>query len=83
MKKILLMVLMIASFTLTGCKSSSLAQPYPYIEYHNSCYALDHKNRHIEILNGYEMEQGNSYEWVETENGYDLIIHFAKEGEQK
>jgi hypothetical protein len=77
MKKILLMVLIIASFTLTGCEA------YPYIEYHNSCYALDHKNRQIEILNGYEMEQGNSYEWVETENGYDLIIHFAKEGEQK
>lgn len=50
----------------------------PYIDYHNSYFRFDEKNERIEIVDGYVMDEGHSYEWVETPNGYDLIIHFVK-----
>ena len=71
-------------FVFTGCKNSKgqtfneyLNEKYPYIEYRNSSLNFDADNRKIEIIDGYILDQGNSYEWIETENGYDLIIHFV------
>lgn len=68
---IALLVLMV------GCFVGSFFQD-PYISYHNSNYNFDEKNRKIEIIDGYVMDEGHSYEWVETESGYDLVIHFVK-----
>ena len=89
MKKICLAVLIIALVPMfMGCRNSKgqtfneyLTEVYPYIEYHNSSFNFDSKNEKIEIISGYTLNQGNSYEWVETEDGYDLIIHFTKGGE--
>ena len=75
--------------TFTGCKKSKgqtfsefLNEKYPKIEYRNSSYNFDADNRKIEIPDGYVLNQGNSFEWVKTEDGYNLIIHFMKEGVQ-
>ena len=88
MKRILLVVFVIVLLTLTGCKNSKgqifneyLTGVYPYIEYRNSSFNFDTKNEKIEIIEDYVLNQGNSYEWVETENGYDLVLHFVKGGE--
>lgn len=88
MKKVCFVLLMVTLLTLTGCKNSNgqtfkeyLHEKYPYIEYRNSSYNFDTKNENIEIMDGYVLNQGNSYEWVKTEDGYDLIIHFTKGGE--
>ena len=90
MKKIcFLAALLIALLMLTGCKNSQgqtfkeyLIEEYPYIEYRNSSLNFDTKNEKIKVIDGYILNQGNSYEWVETEGGYDLIIHFVKENEK-
>ena len=77
MRKILYTLLLIIVLTFTGCHS----ELYPYIEYRNSSYNFDSKNKKIEVLDGYVLNQGNSYEWIETESGFDLVIHFVKGGE--
>jgi hypothetical protein len=90
MKKISLVILLLGILLLSvGCENAKgqnfseyLNEVYPYIEYHNSSFNLDADNRKFEIIDGYELNQGNSYEWVETEDGWDLIIHFTeKDGE--
>jgi uncharacterized protein YcfL len=85
MKKICVFALLIALLMLTGCKNSQgqtfkeyLIEEYPYIEYRNSSLNFDTKNEKIKVIDGYILNQGNSYEWVETEDGYDLIVHFVK-----
>lgn len=65
------------SVSMVVCFVGSFFQD-PYISYHNSNFRFDEKNRKIEIADGYVMDEGHSYEWVETESGYDLVIHFVK-----
>lgn len=89
MKKIwLLLLVALIILTFVGCKNSNgqtfseyLVEVYPYVEYRNSSFNFDTKNEKIQVIDGYTLNQGNSYEWVETEDGYDLIIHFKKGGE--
>jgi hypothetical protein len=88
MKKILCLLLIVIVLTLTGCHNAKgqtfgefLSERYPYIEYRNSSYNFDSKNEEIEVLDGYVLNQGDSYEWAETESGCDLVIHFVKGGE--
>lgn len=88
MNRIILVGLLVCTTLFPGCRNRNgqtfneyLSEKYPYIEYHNSSYNFDADNRNIEVPDGYVLNQGNSYEWVETEDGYDLIIHFVKEGE--
>lgn len=87
MKKVLFPVLLICLVVLTGCRNKQgqtfdeyLSSRYPYVEYRNSSYNFDTQNEKIAIIDGYALNQGNSYEWVQTENGYDLVIHFMKGG---
>lgn len=87
MKKMYFVLLIVVLLTFTGCKNSKgqtfneyLTEVYPYIEYRNSSFNFDSKNEKIEIIEDYVLNQGNSYEWVETENGYDLVLHFVKGG---
>jgi hypothetical protein len=89
MKKLCFVVLLAAvMITLVSCRDSEgrtfaefLDDRYPYIEYRNSSYNFDSKNEKIEMIDGYVLNQGNSYDWIETADGYDLIIHFKKGGE--
>ena len=88
MKRIILVGLLVCTTMFPGCGnrnrktfSEFLSEEYPYIAYNNSTYRFDTKNRRIEVPEGYVLNQGDSYAWVETEDGYDLIIHFVKEGE--
>lgn len=88
MKKIcFLTALLIILLVFAGCKNANgqtfgeyIDGRYPFIYYHNSYLNFDNKNREIELPDGYTLNQGNSYEWVETEEGCDLIIHFVKGG---
>jgi hypothetical protein len=59
---------------LSGC---TFAKP-PYLKYQNSHYSLDTYNRIIEFPEGHVLDDGHSYDVVETENGYDVIVHFVK-----
>lgn len=78
MKKVMFLVLIIICIALlSGCSSDDTK--YPYVEYVNSVYRFDDYNQKIEIPNGYILDQGYSYDMVETEAGYDLIIHFVKD----
>lgn len=88
MKIFAFLVLLVFLLALVGCENSRrqtfgefLESRYPYIEYRNSSYNFDTQNEKIAIIDGYALNQGNSYEWVQTENGYDLVIHFVKGGE--
>jgi hypothetical protein len=75
MKKVIFLVLIIICIALlSGCE----AIEYPYVAYINSNYRFDPYDRRIEIPNGYILDQGYSYNMVETESGYDLVIHLIK-----
>lgn len=73
MKKALCLALLVITSVLSGCNEG-----YPYIEYHHTSYNFDANNRNIEVPDGYILDQGHSYDLIETENGYDLILHFVK-----
>ena len=82
MKKVIsfLLIAIILVFMITalaGCNDDSKA--FPRIEYYNSHWTFDANNRQIKVIDGYVLNQGTSYEWVETETGYDLVLHFEKE----
>lgn len=40
---------------------------------------FDEYNRTIVLDDGYVLNGGHSYDIVETEDGYDLILHFVEE----
>ena len=70
MKKIVLLLLLATiMLTFIGCKNAKgqtfseyLNKEYPYIEYRSSSFNFDYANRRIEIIDGYILNQGNSYE---------------------
>lgn len=64
--------------SLSGCAGEP---EYPYIEAHNNGWNFSNYNRNIPIGSDYEMDQLHSYEIVETEQGIDVIIHFADKEE--
>ena len=77
MKKILItLALPIFAIILSSCGTKIT---YPHLEYRNSSYNFDILNRTILLEDGYVLNDGNAYEIVETESGYDLVIHFIKE----
>lgn len=72
MKRLVFLFLLRAMF-LSGCESS-----YPCVNYWNSAYNFDSYNRKIAIASGYILNEGHSYDVVETDEGYDLVLHFVK-----
>ena len=85
MKKICLLILLIVLVLFTGCKNAKgqtfgeyLDSEFPKIVYFHDTWRFH--NRGIPIPDGYILNQGNSYEWVATEDGYVLIVHFVKGG---
>lgn len=74
MKRILLAAA--ALLLLTGCSSNN---EFPYIRYQHESFNFGRYNKTIDIPDGYILNQGYSYDIVETEDGYDLVLHFIKE----
>ena len=60
---------------LTGCEVKR--ERWPRIVYQPTYRIFD--DRIINIDNNYILDDGHSYDIVETENGYDLILHFIAE----
>ena len=84
--KILISFIMVV-ILLAGCApkdtdTTSLTSKYPYIEYRNSSFNYDSFNRIIKVEAGYVLNEGHSYDVVETKDGYDLIIHFISKDEK-
>lgn len=77
MKKILATLVLLTSVTMLSSCGTKIT--YPHLEYRNSSFNFDILNRTILLEDGYVLNDGNAYEMVETESGYDLIIHFVKE----
>ena len=73
-----------ACIAMTGCVGAGAGRDYspkyPVLRYRNSEYNMDPYNREIPVQDGYILDEGNSYEVVETDSGYDLVLHFVKGG---
>lgn len=71
-----------ACIAMTGCVGAGAGRDYspkyPVLRYRNSEYNMDPYNREIPVQNGYILDEGNSYEVVETDSGYDLVLHFVE-----
>lgn len=79
MKRTIFLALFVASsLLLTGCEADKGSQ-YPYLEYINSGYNFDDQNQLIDLPEGYILNQGHSYDVVETDAGYDVIVHLIKD----
>lgn len=61
-------ILVLSLLMLTGCMSK---ETWPRIVYQPTYWTFD--NRIIDI------DDGHSYDVIETETGYDLILHFITE----
>lgn len=67
-------LLILSLLMLTGC-----TEKWPRIVYQNTSYRFDEYNRTIILDDGYVLNGDHSYDIVETEDGYDLILHFIVE----
>lgn len=76
-KAVTIALILVSVFLLTACDTEKIT--YPHIEYRNSSYNFDIANRIIRCDSGYELSDNNPYDTVETEDGYDLVLHFVKE----
>ena len=64
---------------LAGCKSGrDINFEYPRIVYRNSTNNFDPFNRVIPVKDGFVLDEGNSYDIMETDSGYDIVIHFVE-----
>lgn len=68
-------LLIFSLLMLTGCEGKR--ESWPRIVYQPTYWTFD--NRIIGIDDGYILDDGHSYDIVETEDGYDLILHFIVE----
>ena len=76
-RKILLIFSVMSILFLSGC----ISPEYPRLEYRNSSNNLDSYNREIAVDDGFVLDEGHSYDIVDTEEGYDIVLHFVeKEG---
>lgn len=83
MRKYILRLVLVAyvflffiALTLTFCTGESM---YPQLEYRNSSCNYDKLNKTISLKKGYILNDVVPYSMVETEIGYDVVIHFIKE----
>lgn len=68
-------LLIFSLLMLTGCEGKR--ESWPRIVYQPTYWTFN--NRIIDIDDGYILDDGHSYDIVETEDGYDLILHFIVE----
>lgn len=77
MKRIVLLICCV--ILLTSCSSGRKVETtYPRIEYRNSSTNFDPYNRELNITAGYVLDEGHSYDIVETDAGFDVVFHFVK-----
>lgn len=60
---------------LTGCTSVN----FPRLAYQPTIWKTD--NSYIPLQEGYILNDGYRYDIIETEDGYDLVLHFVEEAE--
>ena len=68
-------ILVLSLLMLTGCTSKG--ESWPRIVYQPSYWKFD--NRIVDINDGYVLDDGHSYDIVETDDGYDIIFHVVEE----
>lgn len=61
--------------TLAGCTSVK----FPRLVYQPTEWKTD--NKYIPLQDGYILNDGYRYDIIETEDGYDLVLHFVEEVE--
>lgn len=69
---LILGLIIVIIFTFAGCTND------PYIEIRHSGFNFDERNIYLNVENIYETDYYNPYDWVDTENGKDLIIHYIE-----
>ncbi len=72
--KVLAILLVLVLVILTACGNTV----YPKVLYHNSRWRFDDLDKTIPVINGYILDQANPYETIETEQGYNLVLHFVR-----
>ena len=72
--------LMLICVLLCGCEKNHRAIGYPYIRYYDDGINVI-KDLKITIKKGYVLNQGHSYDEVDTDDGYSITLYFVKEGE--
>lgn len=77
---IFLALLIACSILLPACATTkNKDSKFPYLEYIDSGYTFDEQNQLINLPDGYILNQGYSYDIVETDVGCDVIVHLIKE----
>ena len=71
MKRLIITVLMLLA--LCGCEGRD---PWPRVVYEPSYWEF---STVIPMQDGYDLDQGHMYDTIDTEQGYDLVLHFVKE----
>lgn len=72
-KRLCIFLLLIMCLLFSGCEA------YPKVQYWDSSLRFNEKSFECLIEEGYQISHDKPYEWVETDSGKDLIIHFEKE----
>ena len=73
----IILILCVAAMMLTGCSIYGPKGDTVTIEYRNSSYNFDEKNKIIPIQ-GYELNQFHPYDTKETEDGLEITFYFNK-----
>ena len=72
-----LVILALALALVTTLSSCGTEITYPNLEYNHSEVVYDIRNRTILLREGYMLSDGNPYNIVETDAGYDMVLHFV------
>ena len=75
MKKLIILIFASLLLLLTGCTSVN----FPRLAYQPTIWRMD--NDYIPLQEGYTLNDGYRYDIIETEDGYDLVLHFVEEAE--
>lgn len=74
MKRLIIAVLFLLA--ICGCEEQHSSNQFPRLLYQHSGWSA---SREITLGDGYILNEGHLYDMIETENGYDLVLHFVKE----
>ena len=72
MKKLIIFIFA-GLLLLAGCTSVN----FPRLVYQPTIWRID--NDYIPLQEGYILNDGYKYDIIETEDGYDLVLHFMEE----
>lgn len=78
MKRFMAVMILVVLFVamLAACNESPSP---PRIEFVHSGYRYDYKSRYFAVRDGFILSEGNPYDIVETDAGYDMVLHFVPE----